>query len=395
MTEKKLNYLSLFSSAGVGCYGFKQSGFECIASNELIFRRLEIQKYNNKCTYSKGYVQGDITTLETKKKLDDAVSYYKNKKNIQDITLIVATPPCQGISVANHKKNINDLKRNSLVVESILIVKKYKPMFFVFENVARFMKTICTDVDNVEKPIKDAIDIHLKNNYTYQSKVINFKDYGANSSRTRTLVIGIRSDLSSHINIDSLYPNKKKVSSLQEVIGHLPRLTVFGQKTEDIYHFFRKYPIRMKKWIENLPEGKTAFDNTEPNRIPHKIIDGQIVFNQRKNSGKYTRQRWDKVAPCIHTRNDQLASQNTVHPSDDRVFSIRELMLMMNIPKEFNWVKEPLEMLNAMDDDEKDKFLKKHEINIRQSVGEAVPTVIFKDIGTKIKEIINGFQNND
>jgi DNA (cytosine-5)-methyltransferase 1 len=42
-----------------------------------------------------------------------------------------------------------------------------------------------------------------------------------------------------------------------------------------------------------------------------------------KNGDKYKRQYWNKVAPCIHTRNDILSSQNTVHPVDDRVFSIR------------------------------------------------------------------------
>lgn len=42
----KLTYISLFSSAGVGCFGFKQNGFECIATNELIERRLNIQKIN-------------------------------------------------------------------------------------------------------------------------------------------------------------------------------------------------------------------------------------------------------------------------------------------------------------------------------------------------------------
>ena len=26
-------YISLFSSAGIGCYGFKQSGYECIATS--------------------------------------------------------------------------------------------------------------------------------------------------------------------------------------------------------------------------------------------------------------------------------------------------------------------------------------------------------------------------
>ena len=39
----QLTYISLFSCAGVGCYGFKKAGFECIATNEFIERRLNIQ----------------------------------------------------------------------------------------------------------------------------------------------------------------------------------------------------------------------------------------------------------------------------------------------------------------------------------------------------------------
>ena len=42
---KKLGYVSLFSSAGVGCYGFKQHNFECVATTEIIDRRLKIQKF--------------------------------------------------------------------------------------------------------------------------------------------------------------------------------------------------------------------------------------------------------------------------------------------------------------------------------------------------------------
>jgi DNA (cytosine-5)-methyltransferase 1 len=41
--NKPLTYISLFSSAGVGCYGFKQNGFECIATNEILTKRLKIQ----------------------------------------------------------------------------------------------------------------------------------------------------------------------------------------------------------------------------------------------------------------------------------------------------------------------------------------------------------------
>ena len=51
MIKNNLTYISLFSSAGVGCYGFKMEGFECIATNELIERRLNIQKINKKCPH--------------------------------------------------------------------------------------------------------------------------------------------------------------------------------------------------------------------------------------------------------------------------------------------------------------------------------------------------------
>ena len=37
--------------------------------------------------------------------------------------------------------------RNSLVIESIKIIKQINPRFFIFENVPAFMKTICTDID--------------------------------------------------------------------------------------------------------------------------------------------------------------------------------------------------------------------------------------------------------
>ena len=39
---KRLTYISLFSSAGVGCYGFKMNNFECIATNELLEARLDV-----------------------------------------------------------------------------------------------------------------------------------------------------------------------------------------------------------------------------------------------------------------------------------------------------------------------------------------------------------------
>lgn len=387
--DSKLTYISLFSSAGVGCYGFKMNGFECIATNEMLSERLAIQKYNNKCKYETGYICGDITLPETHEKLLTEVERWKLQEGLKNVTVLVATPPCQGMSVANHKKADNEIVRNSLVVESIKLVNKIKPYFFVFENVPAFMKTVCTDVDGNEKEIGVAIDNNLGSEYSIYHKIINFKNYGACSSRSRTLVIGVKKELADFVSPFEIFPDFKHEKTLRETIGHLEPLKTFGQicKT-DALHFFRKYPEHMRAWIADLREGESAFNQADINKIPHQIIDGKIVINKQKNGDKYRRQIWDKVGPCIHTRNDQLASQNTVHPSDDRVFSIRELMLMMSIPDSFQWTDLSLEELNNLTESEKIAFLKKNEMNIRRCLGEAVPTAILDDIALKIKKFM-------
>lgn len=388
--NKPLTYISLFSSAGVGCFGFKQNGFECIATNELIERRINIQKINDKCLYETGYIQGDITSNETKDKIFEEVNLWKKNHEINEPDVVIATPPCQGMSVANHKKSANEIERNSLVIESIHIVKDLKPKIFIFENVAAFLKTACIE-DETVMSISDAIDKNLSDDYTIQSKVINFKNYGSNSSRTRTLVIGVSKKFANEFSPEELFPVYRKEKSLESVIGYLPRLETMGEfAKDDFLHSFRKYDERMRPWITDLKEGQSAFDNNDPNKRPHQMIDGHMVPNKNKNGDKYTRQCWNKVAPCIHTRNDQLASQNTIHPKDDRVFSIRELMNIMSIPKEFKWFEEDLKQINMLSYEEKTKLLKTQEINIRQSLGEAVPTGVFSNIAKNIKKVLIG-----
>ncbi|WP_295797918.1 DNA cytosine methyltransferase [uncultured Treponema sp.] len=386
---KKLTYISLFSSAGVGCYGFKMAGYNCIATNELIPRRLEIQKFNNKCKYESGYICGDIKDESTKAALFSQIDLWKQKEDLKRVDVLIATPPCQGMSVANHKKAENEIIRNSLVVESIKIIKEVNPKFFIFENVPAFMKTACTDIDGQEKPISQAIESNLGERYSYISRVINFKDYGACSSRQRTLVIGVSREFSDEISPIELFPSIEEEKTLRQVIGNLKSLSFGEIGKDDFYHAFRTYPEHMRTWIHDLKEGESAFDNKDIEKIPHQVKNGQIVINKRKNADKYTRQYWDKVAPCVHTRNDQLASQNTIHPQDDRVFSIRELMRMMTIPDSFKWIDKSLDELNDLPEKEKSKLLKKEAVKIRQSIGEAVPTKIFNKIAENIKQAVS------
>lgn len=386
--QKHLTYISLFSSAGVGCHGFSMEGFNCIASVEIIERRLKIQKYNNKCIYESGYIADDITKEQTKSKIFDEIDLWKRKHNLKEVDVIISTPPCQGMSVANHKKN-DETSRNSLIVESIKLVDQIRPKIFIFENVRAFLTTPCTDVDGKDKSIREAIELNLGGKYNIHYQVLNFKDYGNPSSRTRTIVIGVKKDIQEITPLD-LLPKLKKGGTVRDAIGNLSPLKIMGEiSNNDIYHNFRPYPEHMRAWIENIKEGQSAFDNIEPKRKPHKIVDGKIIYNANKNGDKYTRCFWDKAGTCIHTRNDIFASQSTIHPSEDRVFSIRELMRLMSIPDDFKWSAISEKKMNNMSSAEKKKFLKKEEVNIRQSIGEAVPTTIFNQIAKSIRKLLN------
>lgn len=386
-------YISLFSSAGVGCYGFKLENFQCVATVELLERRLKVQACNNKCMLESGYILGDLTQQETKNKIFSEMERWKTHFGTKELDVVIATPPCQGMSVANHKKK-DELGRNSLVVESITITRNIRPKFFIFENVRAFLTSICTDVDGIDKAIQSAIESNLGADYNISYQVLNFKDYGSPSSRTRTLVLGVRKDLKD-IAPFNLLPVRQKEKKLREVIGHLPSLNVMGEIDQnDIYHNFKRYTPHMESWISEIREGESAFDNSDSTRIPHRIVDGVVIYNAKKNGDKYTRQYWDKVAPCIHTRSDIMSSQNTVHPKDNRVFSIREVMLMMSVPNSFQWSSIPFDELNKLTDKEKVSFLKKEEMNIRQSLGEAVPTIIFQQIAQNIRKYLSLKENS-
>ena len=384
LKDKSLTYVTLFSSAGVGCHGFQMEGYHCIATNEIIERRMQVQRYNHKCEYDSGYIAGDITSEDIKQRIYDEIHMWEKKGNDR-VDVIIATPPCQGISVINHKKNDKEINRNSLVVESVEIIHRIKPRFFILENVMAFQKTLCITPDERTVPIGEYVREVLGKNYIISGRILNFMNYGSNSSRTRTLMIGVDKTYRNNITPYDIYPEFRPEKTLRDVIYDYPRLEWGEICVDDFYHAFRTYKPEMREWIHDLKEGESAFDNADPAKRPHRVVDGKIVENIRKNRDKYTRQPWDRFVQCVHTRNDQLAAQNTVHPEQDRVYSIRELMAMMTIPDDFRWVDMSLEELNALSEKEKQNIYKNHEMNIRQCLGEAVPTEIMRQLAVAIR----------
>ncbi|MDU9763191.1 DNA cytosine methyltransferase [Helicobacter pylori] len=261
--NQTLTYISLFSGAGVGCYGLLEEGFECVATNEILEKRLNIQRINRKCKLDESYISGDIKKPETKEKILKQIEFYSKKFGNDRVDLVVATPPCQGMSVANHKKKNDEIKRNSLVVESIDLIKQIKPRFFILENVPSFYKTGCIDKNDNLLEIGSMIEQNLSGDYMLYGEVINFKNFGANSSRTRTLVIGVCKEFKDFTSALEFFPDFKQEKTLKEVIGSLKPLTWGEYDSADFYHSFRTYPKHMQEWIKDLKEGQSAFENVQ------------------------------------------------------------------------------------------------------------------------------------
>ncbi len=110
-------------------------------------------------------------------------------------------------------------------------------------------------------------------------EVINFKNFGANSSRTRTLVIGVCKEFKDFTSALEFFPDFKQEKTLKEVIGSLKPLAWGEYDSADFYHSFRTYPKHMQEWIKDLKEGQSAFENTELNKKPHRIVGNKIVLN--------------------------------------------------------------------------------------------------------------------
>jgi DNA (cytosine-5)-methyltransferase 1 len=370
-----LTYISLFSCAGVGCYGFKQQGFQCIATNELIKKRLDVQMANDKCKYESGYIQGSISEQTVKDAIMQEIAKWKDIENLKDVDVIVATPPCQGMSTANQYKKDETL-RNSLVIDAITMIKDIKPKFFVFENVTAFPKTTCLDTDGVLKRIDQAFYNHLDKDYSIVFQIMNFVDYGSNSSRKRCLTLGIRKDVieldvfSLNVEKDNFFPKKQNPKTIRQCTSHLPSVNGGEWYEEDLFHYSNKLSENHLFWIEKVREGQSAFNQEDLDRRPKNLTN--------KMGNKLFRCYWDKPALCVHGTNRNLCSQSTGHPKDNRVFTIREIMIFQTIPNEFRWFKEEVTKESVL----------KHYYNIRECVGESVPTRIFEQIAKNIKDFL-------
>lgn len=349
--------ISLFSSAGIGEMYLKDIGIDVVLANELIEKRAK--------TYSFFYPEtdmicGDITCSTIK----DTIIKKGKELNVK---ILIATPPCQGMSLAGKNRNQDDMKkdtRNYLIFDVLDIIDELDLDYILIENVPRFLNVYYPYKEewyNIEEILKEKYGCK----YNIEAEVINSADLGVPQTRMRSIIKIYKKSL----NWDK-YDKVEEYITVEDAIGDLPSLES-GQKTSIKNHYSRVHPSNQIEWMKHTPTGKSAFDNEK--YYPSKS-DGTKIKGYRTC---YKRIKWDEPAPTITMRNEIISSQNNVHPgrkqkdgtwSDARVLSMRELLILSSIDGD-------LEVPPFLSDTE-----------FRHLIGEGVPPLMMKQILSKISK---------
>lgn len=373
--ENRLKVLSLFSNIGVSETYLNEVGFDVVLANEIDEKRADIYKelYPNS-----EMITGDITDR-------DVINCITQKSLEYGIDVLMATPPCQGMSTAG--KKAKDDVRNELICYAVEIAEKIKPKYIMFENVPMKLKTEILYKDN-RILIPDYIEAKLGDSYFIKSYIINTVDYGIPQVRERAIFLLTRKDL----NILWEMPLKEeKTLTLFDAIGDLPildpliydvdyekHLEIFpdyeerAQEAEKIsfWHKPPRHVLRQVIAMQHTPTGETAFNN----EIYFPVKEDGTPVKGYKNT--YKRQSWDRPAYTITMYNRTISSQNNVHPgrlldsglySDPRVLTTYELMLCMSLPKDW-------EISKTISDS-----------YLRSVIGEGIPPLFIKKLFLNIK----------
>lgn len=372
-----LKGISLFANVGVAETYLEEVGIDIVLANELDEKRARFYKHLYPNTEM---IVGDITKNEIKQQLI-------NKSKKYGIDFLIATPPCQGMSLAG-KMDPTD-ERNQLISYAIDIIKELKPKYILLENVPQLLKTKIK-INNKLITIPEYIHLELDEHYFFaKQNLVSAMDYEVPQMRKRNLFLLSRKDQAYKWEI----PNPKPQITLREAIGNLPSLDpLLKEGLTETLKLFPDYlkkkemaekiskhhhpPIHAKKHVITMmhtPSGKTAFDN----EVYYPKKDNGERVNGHYNT--YRRFDWDKPARTITQNNGVISSLCCVHPgrkyitnkgeflySDPRCLSIYEILIVFSLPKNWN-----------IPDWADDNF-------VRHVIGEGIPPLLVKNIVSEL-----------
>lgn len=247
-----LRFLDLFAGAGGLSEGFIQAGYTPVAHVEMdtaacytLKTRAAFHwlKHNGDIELYNQYLRGEMTRTEfyahiPQTVLDTVLNYEISGDTISEIfekidellagevlDLIIGGPPCQAYSLAGRSRSKTKMvgdKRNYLYRHYAEFLKKYRPKYFVFENVLGLLSAKDKDgtshFENMQKLFKEY-------GYSTEFQPLNASDYGVLQNRKRIILIGKRGD---HTGFYPDIPKDTSTHKVGELFRDLPSITAGG-----------------------------------------------------------------------------------------------------------------------------------------------------------------------
>ena len=382
MTEKnrKYTFIDLFAGCGGLSLGMEYAGFKSIFFNEIVPVFAATYLFNRDIEDGHYYI-GDINKLN-----EDIKNYEYIWKNIDGgVDLVCGGPPCQGFSMANRQRIIDD-PRNNLYKAYLQFLHNVRPKFFVMENVKGMAKRI--------PEIKEDFVKYLGKEYQIDFRLLRAQDFGVPQNRERLILIGNRMGIDPNDIFASIECKKKKSFILKDALEGLPHLEARKEKNKgeleelptglterdfeyienDFYHF-----INGQRKITKLYNHKNRYNNPRDieifSRLPqganslHESIQDIMPYKSRNNIFKDKYYKLDETQICkTITSHMKFDCNMYIHPWESRGLSPREAARIQTFPDDY--------------------VLKGAQNQWYAQVGNAVPVKLAEAIGASIIEFL-------
>ena len=347
MARRNTTLIDLFAGCGGLSLGLEQSGFNTIFFNEIM--PVYASTYLRNRHIPEGhYFIGDINALN--EHLDD----YRHIWELEDdgVDLVCGGPPCQGFSMANRQRVIDD-PRNNLYKAFLTFLRAVRPKFFIMENVKGMAQRIAE--------IKDNFREYMGDEYSFDYRILKAQDYGVPQNRERLIFIGNRMGIDPADIFSKIESRKRKSFVLRDALEGLPHLEARPEKNkgelEDIRYGLTErdfsYPqtefyrfLNGDKVITKLYNHKNRYNNPRDieifRRLPqganslHESIADIMPYGRRNDifKDKYFKLKEDEVCKTI-TSHMKFDCNMYIHPWEARGLSPREAARIQTFPDDY------------------------------------------------------------
>jgi DNA (cytosine-5)-methyltransferase 1 len=340
---EEYRFIDLFAGAGGLSTGLEQAGFSVKFANEINKVCAETYLKNRRLNPENMFVD-DIA------KLNGSIEQYSSK--FKNTFLVAGGPPCQGFSMANRQRIVDD-PRNQLYVEYLKFLQHVRPSFFIMENVKGMLNKIDEILDDFHK--------RLGNDYDISYKLLKAKDYSVPQNRQRLIIIGNRINIKSSDVFTKMESFSQKLFVLGDAIVDLPELKPnrvrnnSKRSNDEIGYFERDYKYTVNEFnkfinnnrvVEKLYNHKNRFNNDRDieiySRLPqganslHESIVDIMPYASRNHMFKDKYFKLDNNAVCkTITSHMQYDCNMYIHPTQFRGLSPREAARVQTFPDDY------------------------------------------------------------